>query len=330
MQTLPLDTILCGDCFDLIRAIPNNSIHLVITSPPYFQQRDYGAGIGNEDSLEQYIEHLILILRECMRVIRPDGSIVFNLGDKYENSSLLLVPYLFASAATQRYPLKLVNMITWVKANPTPRQFKRRLVSSTEPFFHFVKSEDYYYNIDQFIQVEREKKNKTNGNQLGKRYFELIETSSLSTEQKQHARTELLKVIQEVKNGQIEGFRMKIRDIHAEPFGGQPGGRQIQLEKNGFTIIRIYGNPIKKDVIEMPVETLKGSNHPAVYPAKLIVEFLKLLTREGNIVLDPFMGSGSTAVACKLINRRYIGFELNPEYCRFAESRLENMQPTLF
>jgi site-specific DNA-methyltransferase (adenine-specific) len=322
-MTLPLNQIICGDCYNLIRDLPSSSINLVITSPPYFQQRNYGGGIGSEKSVDEYIENLIAIMTECVRVIKQDGSIVFNLGDKYDESSLLLVPYRFAIEACNQRPLKLVNLITWVKRNPTPRQFKRRLVSSTEPFFHFVKSDGYYYNLDAFQAVEREKKSPNGSSgKMGQKYFELIETSDLLPEQKQAARVELLKVIQEVKAGKIEGFRMKIRGIHSEPFGGQAGGRQIQLTKNGFTIIRIYGNPLKRDVIEMPVESVKGSNHPAMYPVNLVSEFLQLLTRENDIVLDPFMGSGSTAIACKQTGRYYIGFDLNPDYCRFAEERL--------
>lgn len=323
--------IICGDSAAILPTVPNDSINLIITSPPYFQQRNYGGGIGNEQNLDDYIANLIQIFKECVRVLRPDGSIVFNLGDKYQDSNLLLIPYVFALEAIKQPPVKLVNEITWVKANPTPRQFKRRLVSSTEPFFHFVKSDHYFYHLDAFLEEKREpKKNKNgSGEGLGKRYFELIETSELTPQQKQHARQELMKVIQEVKNGQIQGFRMKIRGIHAEPFGGQAGGRQIQLENNGFTIIRIYGNPIKRDVIETPVESLKGSGHPAIYPSRLIIEFLHLLTRENDLVLDPFMGSGSTAVACKLTNRRYLGIELNTDYCQLAESRLQEISPRL-
>lgn len=330
-----VNQIYCGDCIQLMGDLPDESVDLVITSPPYYQQRNYGGGIGNETTLDHYLDQLIKLLGECIRVIKPEGNIVFNLGDKYAESSLLLVPYRFAIRATEQFPeLRLVNAITWVKRNPTPRQFKRRLVSSTEPFFHFVKTDDYYYAIDQFLVANDPRPTKPEvkaGQNLGKRYFELIATSDLTAAQKDHARIELQKVIQEVQNGQIEGFRMKIRGLHAEPFGGQAGGRQIQLEKNGFTIIRIHGNPLKKDVIETPVETFKGSQHPAVYPVKLVIEFLHLLTRPSALVLDPFMGSGSTAVACKLTGRDYLGFELNPEYCRFADERLKSImtQPNL-
>lgn len=326
-MNLPIDNIVCGDCFKLIKDIPDNSIHLIISSPPYFQQRDYGGGIGNETKLEDYLDNLLLLLKDCIRVLRDDGNIVFNLGDKYENSNLLLVPYRFAIRATETYPIKLVNAITWVKSNPTPRQYKRRLVSSTEPFFHFAKSDNYYYNMDAFMQSDTIENKPKAFSKIGQGYYKLIEESDLSDEQKQYARQELLQVIKEVKSGQIQGFRMKIRDIHSEPFGGQAGGRQIQLEKNGFTIIRIHGKPLKKDAISMAVESLKGMKHPAIYPAKLIVEFLHLLTQENDIVLDPFIGSGSTAVACKTLNRRYVGFELNSDYCQQAEARLTELQP---
>ena len=323
-----LNKIICGDSLYLMKEIPSESVHLIITSPPYYKQRDYGMGIGNEDKFDDYIENLCRFFHECVRVLRDDGSIIFNVGDKYENSSLLLAPYRFAIESLKREPVKLVNNITWVKLNPTPRQFKRRLVSSTEPFFHFVKSDDYYYDVDAFMNhLDRKKSNgnRNNGN-IGKKYFDLIEQSSLSDEEKSMAKRELVEVIQEVKTGKLDSFRMKIRGLHSQPFGGQEGGRKIQLEKKGFTIIRIHGNSLKRDVIECPVETIKGGRHPAVYPEYIIIQFINLLTKEDDIVLDPFIGSGTTALACKKLNRHYIGFEINPEYCEYAEERLNSIE----
>jgi site-specific DNA-methyltransferase (adenine-specific) len=324
-----LNRIVCGDSHFLLQEIPENSIHLVITSPPYFQQRDYdGLGIGNEKRVEEYVNNLLKIFNECVRITKDDGSIVFNLGDKYENSSLLMVPHKFAMEAIKVNPIKLVNIITWVKLNPTPRQFKRRLVSSTEPFFHFVKNDSYYYDIDSFTDHKNLLRSKSNGgNKIGQGYFELIKKSSLSEKEKQQAKKELLEVIQEVKSGKIESFRMKIRGIHSEPFGGQEGGRKIQLEKKGFTIIKILGNGLKKDVIECPVETIKGSKHPAIYPEYIIQELIRLLTHKGDVVLDPFIGSGTTAVAAKKLNRDYIGLDINPSYCKYAERKLKDIQP---
>lgn len=328
VEDLPLDQILCGDNQKLIQKLPDCCIKLVITSPPYFQQRDYGGGLGNESHVDEYIDKLICLFQECVRVLRDDGNIIFNIGDKYQDSSLLLVPYRFALAATDLGIVRLVNEITWVKSNPTPRQFSRRLVSSTEPFFHFVKSDDYFYDAKAFLADPHtiRKPRKKENTKVGQRYFELIEDSELSEEEKATARIELAEVIQEVKNGKTQSFRMKIRGIHAAPFGGQMGGRTLQLKNKGFTIIRIYGNKLKRDVIETPVAAEKGNIHPAIYPSDLIEEFLHLLTPPSSVVLDPYMGSGSTAVACKKLGRHYIGYDINADYCEFAKNRVEKTQ----
>ena len=322
-KSLPIDQILCGDNLELIGKLPDCSIQLVITSPPYFQQRDYGGGMGNETEVNEYIDKLLCLFQECVRVVKDEGSIVFNIGDKYKDSNLLLVPYRFALAATQTGLVKLVNEITWVKRNPTPRQFRRRLVSSTEPFFHFAKSDNYFYDLKAFLAAENTQKqrNRKGSTKLGQRYFELIAESKLSKAEKIAAREELTEVIQEVLQGQIYDFRMKIRGIHAEPFGGQIGGRTLQLKNKGFTIIRMHGNKLKRDVIETSVAAVKGNKHPAIYPVEVVEEFLHLLTPSGAVVLDPFMGSGSTAVACKKLGRHYIGYDINAEYCEYAQQR---------
>ncbi len=323
---LPLDQILRGDNIELIQQLPDHSVQLVITSPPYFQQRDYGGGMGNEGCLEEYLDSLLSLFRECVRVVADDGSLVFNLGDKYEDSSLLLVPYRFAIRATETGLVKLVNDVTWIKKNPTPRQFRRRLVSSTEPFFHFVKTADYFYNPDAFMANEATpQKLRAQGMNVGQKYFELINQSDLSESEKHNARLALEKAIQEVRRGEIAGLRMKIRGIHAEAFGGQEGGRKIQIKKKGFTLIRLRGNKLKRDVLEHSVESIKGIKHPAIYPVKIVEEFLYLLTRPGDVVLDPFIGSGSTAVACKQLGRHFIGYDINPEYCKYAQNRVETM-----
>ena len=118
---------------------------------------------------------------------------------------------------------------------------------------------------------------------------------------------------------------MKIRGVHALPYGGQAGGRLTQINNKGFTIIKIYGNSLKKDIIESTVETIKGNIHPAVYPEYVVQELIKLLTEEGNIVLDPFLGSGTTAIVSKKLNRKYIGIEIFDEYVNYAESKLKNV-----
>ena len=78
-----LDSIIQGDCLSVLKSIPSSAINLVVTSPPYFKQRDYGTGVGSEKTVDEYIDNLINVFSECVRVLSNEGSIVFNLGDKY-------------------------------------------------------------------------------------------------------------------------------------------------------------------------------------------------------------------------------------------------------
>ena len=330
-MNLPIDKILCGEAASVLKEFSDKSVNLVITSPPYFQQREYAGGeIGGERSVDRYIDAILEVFHECVRITKDDGSIVFNMGDKYNNGSLLLVPYRFALKATETEKIALVNNITWVKTNPTPRQFNRRLVSSTEPFFHFVKSNKYYYDIDAFQSLPPEVKEKqlslsvkgTKESRVGDGYRELIASSDLSNTEKKLAYTELEKVIREVKSGGIFSFRMKIRGIHAPAFGGQSGGRATQMREKGYTIIRMHGKKLKPDVIISPVEALTGYRHPAIYPEQIIEEFIKLLTKPKDVVVDPFIGSGTSAIAAKQLNRHYIGIDINPAYVSISEERL--------
>lgn len=322
-----LNKIHLGDNNEILQTLPSNSIDLVITSPPYFQQRDYGGGgVGNEKTVEEYVVNLIKIFKECVRVTKETGTIVFNLGDKYIDGNLLLVPYRFAIEVQKLRLVKLINELTWIKTNPTPKQCNKKLISATEPFFIFSKTDNYFFNRDAFLEYNDNLYSGTKkkaGKDVGKKYFELIEKSNLSIEQKTQAKKELLEVITEAKQGKIESFRMKIKGVHALPYGGQAGGRLTQIETKGFTIIKIHGNSMRRDIIESTVETIKGNIHPAVYPEFIIQELLKLLTKENDIVLDPFLGSGTTAVVAQRLKRNYIGIEIHSNYIEYAEKRIK-------
>ena len=325
---LPLNQIVCDNSLDILKKIKPNSIDLIITSPPYYNQRDYshnGNDIGHEKSIEEYIEKVGQIFSECVRITKDTGSIIFNMGDKYEKNSLLLIPFRFAQKMLEINNVKLLNNITWVKPNPEPRQFKRRLVNSTEPFFHFVKSTDYKYFPEKFMIDHNRNLKKNKFGKIGQSYIKAVHASNLSNKQKQLALEELDRVISEVKNGKISSFRMKIKGIHSAAYGGYEGGRKKHLETKGFTIIKMSGNPIKKDSIECPILSLKYLNHPAVYPEYIIQELMNLTTELDDVVLDPFVGSGTTAVVTKRMKRKYIGVDINSDYCKIAVKRLNEL-----
>ena len=326
-----IDQIIINDCLFVLKELETDSVDLVITSPPYFQQRDYGNGdfgVGNETTEEEYLENLLAIFFECVRVTKPTGAVVFNLGDKYISGALSLLPYKFAIKAIEDKKVFLINQITWSKLNPTPRQDKRKLIQATEPFFIFAKSKNYHFDLENYLKHldDLNKSNKSKpSDKLGKQYFELIEQSDLEVSQKEKAKKSLQEAILSVHNGEIDSFRMKIKGIHKEAYGGMEGGRNNQIRNNGFTIIKILGNKLKKDLIESPVEMTKDNQHPAVYPLYIIQELIKLLSKENDLVLDPFCGSGTTCVAAKNLKRKYLGIEINPDYVAISNERLKQV-----
>ena len=314
--------VICGDSEVELAQLEPRSVDLLVTSPPYFRQREYSAeGLGNEETVEQYLDGIMSTFARVVRVMKPTGSIVYNMGDKIVDGSMMLVPYQFALKVLAEFKLRLVNDITWVKSNPTPHQFSRRLIASTEPFFHFALGRDYFYDRKAFLRAERKKPTKPT-KKLGAKYRELIDSSSLSDSEKAGAHRALDEVIDEVRNGKIHSFRMKIRGIHAPAYGGQEGGRKMRIERYGFTIIRISGEPLKRDVIINPVESLPGNGHPAVFPVQVIREVIRLLCPEGGMVLDPYLGSGSTMVAALLEGRSCTGIDISREYCIDAQCRM--------
>ncbi len=328
MGTIRFETnrIICGDSLEELEKFESDSVDLVITSPPYFKQRKYTNDdireIGAEIGPGFYLQILWGVFNECIRVIKPTGSVVWNMGDIYKEKSLQLLPYRFAiNILDHSKNIKLINDITWVKSNPTPRQYNRRLVSATEPFLHFVKSDNYYYNRKEFLDhSEPIKPNKSP--KKGARYDKLIIKSDLTIKEKFNAKMDLRRTLSELREGKISDFRMKIRGIHKKAFGGQSGGRNSQIDKQGYTIIKMTGRKIKRDVIESSVANTKNIDHPAVFPLKVIEELVLLLSKKSGLILDPFCGSGQTCLVSKSLGRRYLGIDLNPEYCEMSRKRL--------
>ena len=315
----------CGDNREALLELPEDSVDLVITSPPYFSQREYSTvGLGNEETVEEYLDNIVGTFRQLARVVKPSGSIVYNMGDKIIDGSLQLVPYRFALKVLDEFNLRLVNDITWIKRNPTPHQFTRRLTVSTEPFFHFALGSGYYYDRDAFQPGEPTPRH-TPTRKLGSQYRQMIDSSELTAAERSGAHQALDQVIADVWSGAIQSFRMKIRGIHAPAYGGQDGGRKMHIDRDGFTIIRINGQSLKRDVIETPVESLPGNGHPAIFPVQVIREIIRLLCPPDGLVLDPYMGSGSTMVAALLEGRSCAGIDISREYCNSALERVSGV-----
>ncbi|MBU2443947.1 MAG: site-specific DNA-methyltransferase [Bacteroidetes bacterium] len=261
-----LDKIICGDSERLLKNLSNNSIHLIITSPPYFGCRVYGnETLGREEHPIEYVNNIIKFASELKRILHQQGSFYLNVGDIYfgtkgfsrnkgsyarktdkhykehkivkpdgkylQYKQLLMLPERIAMGM-QEQGWVLRNKIIWEKPNPVPSYSPDRRYPVYEHIFHFVKSRKYFFDLETAKKLNNHRDIYRNG---------------------------------------------------IEPFG----------------------------------------EHQASFPVSLIKPLILTTSKENEIVLDPFMGSGTTAVAAIECDRHYIGFEINEDFCKIAEKRVK-------
>ncbi|MCX6027734.1 MAG: site-specific DNA-methyltransferase [Chloroflexi bacterium] len=282
-----IDSIIQGDARACLRDLPDASVHCIVTSPPYFQQRDYSTPlqIGNEKSPDEYVRNLRLVFVECLRVLKADGTFWLNLGDKYDDGELLGMPWRVASALKEDGWL-LRSDIIWYKPNAVPSSVKNRPTTDHEYVFLFAKSKEYYYDIDAIREphVTFSPESKMKG---GRNHFNKTENGT-------------------PEQGKYSGTS----NLHS--------GRWDQafhpLGRN------------RRTVWEIPLSESRDA-HFAVFPEKLVELCILAGCPQNGIVLDPFIGSGTTAVVAQRLGRSFVGVDSNPEYCEIARQRLH--QPTL-
>ncbi len=141
--------VLCGDSAEVLKTLPDESVDLVVTSPPYYRQRNYSGSseIGQETTPSQYVQRLVEVFHECRRVLKPSGSMWVVIGDKYVRGELLGMPWRLALALKDDEWL-LRSDVIWHKPNAMPSAVKTRPTTDHEYVFFFTKTRDYYYDAD--------------------------------------------------------------------------------------------------------------------------------------------------------------------------------------
>ena len=305
MRSMHLETniIHIGDNIFHLTNIPDASVDMCVTSPPYYNLRDYknSGQIGAENTVKDFVENLCKVFDEIHRILKPTGSCWVNIGDTYDKKRLLQVPSRFEIAMCDR-GWHLRNEIIWSKPNPQPISSKDRFWSNHEKFFWFVKDvKKYYFNRDPILvpQAEISIRRMFSKNNMDKR--------------------------KDFNASDKEGFGISSsnQDKHYARMREEMG---IDKEFNYEELVKSGKCPTRPefDTWDIPSVTYKGA-HFAVYPPELIEKPILSCCPEQGIVIDPFMGSGTTGEVAKLNNRRYIGLELNPEYAILANERISKV-----
>lgn len=322
-----------GDAHSILEQLPSASIDFCMTSPPYWNKRQYhNGGIGLEEDFQEYISNIVRISAQIKRVLKPSGSFWLNIGDSYLNKELVGIPWRISLRLKDEQGWILRNSIIWSKVKGGIDNTKDRLANAHENLFHFVKTpKGYYYNTDA-IRSDPRKAKVVNGAVVsatgvsGVRYKRQIELSTALTEtEKQKAQKALEDVLKKLSRGELDDFRMIIRGqqrtTHSD--AERISGRAKELKEKGFYFLMYHPKGSKpNDVWEiLPEDTQKRFEHFAPYPEDLCKIPILATCPPTGIVLDPFCGTGTTNFVAKLLQRKSIGIDISHEYLQFARRR---------
>lgn len=259
-----------GDCREELKRLPDNSIDLVVTSPPYADNRKNGyAGIPTD----RYVEWFLPISRELLRILKPDDSFVLNVKERVVDGERGTYIYELVLRTKEQGWIWTEEYI-WHKKNTHPGFWPNRLRDLWEHLYHFTKSKTFkMYQDEAKIPI---------GEWAEKRLSKLGKNDVIRF----NSRTD-------------SGFGKNIANWL---------GKDQVLPGNVLYLATVSSN----------------KNHSATFPVDLPFWFVKLLSKEGDMVLDPFMGSGTTAIASFRLNRHFVDIEINDEFCKVAEERLKN------
>lgn len=264
-----------GDCREVLKTVPDNSIDLIFTSPPYADSRSstYG-GIKPDD----YVDWFLPISAELLRVLKPSGTFALNIKEKVVNGERHTYVIELILAMRKQGWLWTEEFI-WHKKNSYPGKWPNRFRDSWERLLQFNKNRHFKMYQDE-VMVPM-------GDWAERRLKNLSKTD-------------------------------QVRDVSKVGSGfGKRVANWIGREK-------VYPT----NVLHLATET-KNKNHSAVFPDDLPEWFIKLFTRPGDWVLDPFAGSGTTNRVAQKMGRNSIGIEILPEYVQIARSRLQEVQPAM-
>jgi DNA modification methylase len=341
---LPRNAILVGDALTRLQELPPASVDTCITSPPYFQLRDYGASgqLGLEPTVEQWVAGLMSVSREVARVLKGSGSLWLNLGDSYSRASRYGAPPKSLLLGPERLLLALArdgwiirNKVIWAKTNPMPHSVTDRLNTTYDVVYFLVRSRRYYFNLDQIREphqsrcgrrassrpdrrpagwagplagqqdgLHRARADGVPGHWLGKNPGDVWRIAG-SNYRGAHFAT--------FPQGLVERPLLATCPERVCPRCAAPWRRSVTVRRLGVVSsagrkrhVRRY--PTRWETVRQVGELESGCSCPA--------------SPLPGVVLDPFFGTGTVGVVAERHGRDWIGIELNPEYVALAEERL--------
>lgn len=301
--------IIEGNVLETLKDIPACSVQCAVTSPPYYGLRDYGMDgqIGMEETPEAYVEKLVAVFGEVRRVLKDDGTLWLNLGDSYANNpkSGGKQSALMTRGEHKRTPIN--------RKYYRPDGLKPKDLIGIPWMVAFALRADGWYLRQDIIWNKPNPMPESVTDRCTKAHeyiFLLSKSKSYYYDAKAIAEPSLYPNDLRAPKGSVGAWQMD----------GRPADNNAgRIRDNNFT-------RNKRDVWTVTTKPYKGA-HFATFPPDLIKPCILAGTREGDTVLDPFNGSGTTGEVSIRHNRFYIGCEINPEYIELTNCRLSKVQP---
>lgn len=316
-----------GDNGEVLKTLPDNFVDCCVTSPSYYNLRDYHAGekeIGHEDTPEEYVLKLRDVFHEVKRVLKPTGTLWLNLGDCYKDKQLLGLPWRVAFAL-QAGGWILRSDICWNKVNAMPQSVADRCSSSHEYIFMFSKQPSgYYFDYEAIEEPAVYDVGKSSGT-------EAVEQSLFPEYNESSTEEDTVRIKfggtkypngDNGANSTYSGreYKPKYKNLMADEKGQSNHSfhkRRAEGLKDEQYLVRR-----KRDVWSIPTQGYDGA-HFATFPEKLVEPCILAGCPKNGIVLDCFNGAGTTGVVALKNHRRYLGIELNEEYIKLSRERIE-------
>lgn len=306
--------IINRDCLAALRELPDESVHCCVTSPPYYALRDYGmdAQIGREETPEQYIERLVCVFRELRRVLRSDGTFWLNIADTYCGTGSK------GGSRDPKYPqgrngqsLSLARQAAGCK--------HKDLIGIPWLLAFALRRDGWYLRSD--IIWCKENPMPESVKDRPTRCYEHV---FLLTKEKKYF-YDALAIAEPIAPATAARYKAGRGNNHkyAAEVPGQGKVQGINRPRAAGVITDADISPFRnrRDVWHINTVPYKGG-HFAAFPPKLAETCILAGCPAGGVVIDPFFGSGTTGLAAKALNRRYIGIELNADYCALAGARI--------
>ncbi len=323
---LPRNVVLVGDATERLRRLPPASIDCVVTSPPYFALRNYGmpGQLGLEASVSEWGDHLLGVMEEVARVLKPAGTVWLNLGDTYSRRPAHGAPPKGLLLAPERLLLALAddgwivrNKIVWAKPNPMPMSAQDRLTCSWEPLYLLTRSRHYYFDLDAIREPHRSVRSPT-------------------------SRSRPPRTRPATWAGPLAGTQsgldvLRARGLAGHPLGKNPGDvwTQATTPGRGGHHATFPEALVRRPILASCPERVCPACGLAWQRQRVgrAVGRLAVLGALGptcacgagyrsGLVLDPFMGSGTVGVVAEAVGRDWLGIELNADFAAYAEQRI--------